>query len=365
MESLRGMAETESAASLETMAYSLLVLARSGNPQMAYHDTMAQKLSRLTREARCFLAAAIATADPQHADSARSVLTSSVPFSGDDDRWMSQPASLALESIAWSSIDPRAPEALHALDRLLLDRNRLGHWDDTWKNGLAILAVAMQADDPSLKHPPRTIRIESTDGAETIVTLDGNSPVTTLQFNASVGMKLVASAAGGPVYARVNLSSVPEIAPQRASSSNGLAIDRIHYRIGADGSLTPLTDPKPGDLVRVLLRVTLPDDDSRHLVVEDRLPATFEAIDESFKTQRAAIADSGTRDWEIGYRELRNEGAVFFIDRAERRGTYTVSYLARCTLAGEANAAPAKVESMYDPGKNALSASRSFAAPTP
>jgi len=115
----------------------------------------------------------------------------------------------------------------------------------------------------------------------------------------------------------------------------------------------------------VILRVTLPDNDSRHLVVEDRLPAIFETIDESFNTQRAANAGPQERDWQVGHREFRDEGAVFFIDRAARKGMYTVSYLARCTLAGTAHAGPAKVESMYDPGQRALSASRSYVTPSP
>ena len=51
---------------------------------------------------------------------------------------------------------------------------------------------------------------------------------------------------------------------------------------------------------------------------------------------------------------------MFFLDHVWRKGTYTVTYLARCTLAGTATAPPAKVESMYDPENFALSASRVF-----
>jgi len=365
IERLRGMAESESAATLETMAYSLFVLARTGHVQAAYHDTMATKLPRLTREARGFLAAAIATGNPQQAEFAKSVLNSKIAFSSADDRWMNDSADLAIECIAWSTIDPRSPEALRALDRLLLDRNPDGHWDHTWRNGLAILAVAMHAEREDQATVRRDIHLESSAGATSTIVLDGAYPVVSRRFKASAGMKLVATATGGPVFARVRITSFPEVGPMRQTSSGGLAIDRIHYRVGPDGSLSPLAEARPGDLIRVVLRVTLPDDDSRHLVVEDRLPGIFETIDESFNTQRAANAGPEERDWQVGHREFRDEGAVFFIDRAARKGTYTVSYLARCTLAGTAHAGPAKVESMYDPGQRALSASRSFVTPSP
>ncbi|MEI7912129.1 MAG: hypothetical protein WCK77_21050, partial [Verrucomicrobiota bacterium] len=58
--------------------------------------------------------------------------------------------------------------------------------------------------------------------------------------------------------------------------------------------------------------------------------------------------------------ELRSDRAVFFLDEVGHRGTYTLTYLVRCTLAGASTAPPAKVESMYDPSQFALSASRNF-----
>ena len=75
----------------------------------------------------------------------------------------------------------------------------------------------------------------------------------------------------------------------------------------------------------------------------------------------AAAAGAGvTTGWSISHQELRDDRAVFFLDWVPSRGTYTVQYLARCTLAGTATAPPAKVESMYDPENVALSASRTF-----
>ena len=110
------------------------------------------------------------------------------------------------------------------------------------------------------------------------------------------------------------------------------------------------------------LRVTLPKDDTRYLVIEDPVPSIFETVNNDFKSQRAAVGlATSEHDWNVSHTELRTDRAEFFLDHVYRKGTYTVSYLARCTLAGEATAPPAKVESMYDPENYALSASRNFA----
>jgi uncharacterized protein YfaS (alpha-2-macroglobulin family) len=111
----------------------------------------------------------------------------------------------------------------------------------------------------------------------------------------------------------------------------------------------------------VTLRVTLPADNSRYLVVEDPLPASFETVNSEFKSQRSATAVATTRNyWDVSHTELRSDRAVFYLNEVGRRGTYSLSYLARCTLAGETTAPPAKVESMYDPTQYALSPSRVF-----
>jgi uncharacterized protein YfaS (alpha-2-macroglobulin family) len=172
------------------------------------------------------------------------------------------------------------------------------------------------------------------------------------------GLKLPASS-DGTAFVRVKLAARPQIAPQMPVANNGMQITRTWERVLDDGTTEALDTPKPGDLIKVELRVTLPTDGSRYLVVEDRLPAIFETVDQRFKSQAAAGA-AVRRNWNISHQELRDDRAVFFLDWVPTRGTYTINYLARCTLAGKATAPPAKVESMYDPENVALSASRTF-----
>ncbi len=166
----------------------------------------------------------------------------------------------------------------------------------------------------------------------------------------------------GPAFVRVTLSSKPKITPLQPVSANGLEVTRFYRRVNADGSDEPLDVPKVGDLIRVQLRVTLPRDDARYMVVEDRLPGTFEAVNNTFESQAANMNAGATSEqsWSVSHNEIRADRVMFFMDRPYGRGTHTLSYLARVTLEGSAYAPPAKVEAMYDPEQLALSASRKF-----
>jgi uncharacterized protein YfaS (alpha-2-macroglobulin family) len=155
--------------------------------------------------------------------------------------------------------------------------------------------------------------------------------------------------------------------PSSASASppnrNSFRSNPFYEKVNADGTTATLTEPNVGDLIKVTLRITLPSDDTRYLVIEDPLPAIFETVNNEFKSQSSIAApDVGLNGWEVSHTELRTERAVFYLDHVGHRGTYQVSYLARCTLAGDVTAPQAKVESMYDPSRFALSASRKFAA---
>ena len=359
--SLRGLSDAKSAQILESHARSLLVLSLAGKPQPAYMNWMVDKIQLLTPAARSMLAAAIAHGNPAAASTARQVLTSKVPFSLKDDDWMPYSPDKALELIAWLAIDPDGSEATATLDRMLNERNPYGHWRTTWVNGWSLVAMGLYAKNEGRPADSVALNLETNDGTETIQ-LSPDSPTATRHLSLGPDLKLNVSA-DQAAFVRVRLASKPPVAPIQPVANNGMSIDRIYYRVNADGSAEPLTEPKPGDLIRVSLRVTLPGDDTRYLVIEDPLPAVFETVNTDFKSQSSALGvRTSENDWNISHSELRSDRAVFFLDHVWRKGTYTVTYLARCTLAGRATAPPAKVESMYNPENFALSASRVFSA---
>jgi hypothetical protein len=273
-------------------------------------------------------------------------------------RWT---ADQAYQLLAWTAADPTGVEATKSLDKLLNDRSPYGHWRTTWVNGWSLIAMAAYADSQDLGSRAIAFTLDTDDGSETIA-IGPDQPVAARSFKLSPGLKLDL-AADHPAFVRLKIAAKPRIAPLQPVATNGLAIDRIHERILPDGRAELLTQPKLGDLIRVTLRVTLPSDDTRYLVIEDPLPALFETVNTDFKSQRAAVGATGSEnDWQVSHSELRGDRAVFYLDQVWRRGTYNLTYLARCTVSGQATAPPAKVESMYDPENFALSASRVFTA---
>lgn len=357
--SLRGLADTKSASVLESYARALLVLSLAEAPQPAYQSAMIDRLANLTPAARGMLAAAIALGNPADAATARQVLTSKVPFNLKDDDWMPYSPDTALELIAWLAIEPDGPEATKTLDRMLNERNPYGHWRTTWVNGWSLVAMGRYAEHEENRAESVALNLETNDGTEAIL-LSPDSPTAIRTLTLGPNLKLNVSA-DHSAFVRLRVASKPPVAPIQPVANNGLSIDRLYYRVNPDGSMEPLTEPKPGDLIRVSLRVTLPKDDTRYLVIEDPLPAVFETVNTDFKSQSSALGiRTSENDWNISHSELRSDRAVFFLDHIWRKGTYTVTYLARCTLAGQATAPPAKVESMYDPENFALSASRVF-----
>ena len=221
--------------------------------------------------------------------------------------------------------------------------------------------MAAYAKEKGITDKPASLTLETPSGNSVLV-LDKDQPVAARSFKLSPGLKLNA-ASDERVFVRVSIAAKPRIQPIQPVATNGLAIDRFYHRILPDGTEEILTEPRVGDLIRVSLRVTLPRDGTSYVVVEDPLASLFETVNSDFQSQRSAAGVSGSEnDWSVSHSELRSDRAVFFLDHVRRGGTHTLSYLARCTIAGRATAPPAKVESMYDPEKFALSASRIFAA---
>lgn len=361
IESLRGAGEAKSSAELENHARSLYTLALLGKTQPPYHALMTEKLPAMSNSARALLAAAMAVGSegrPKVLAAANDILKSKVSYKPlEGEYWSPGNAGIAAELIARIAIDPNSKETHATLDKLLKDRNPYGHWRNTWGNGWSMLAVSQYAAQQALSDEPVKLVLETKAGTEEI-TLSKDQPTAAFSFplDPAGGIKLSSSAAA---FVRMKVSGKPAIAPMAAVANNGLSIDRLYEKVLPSGQTEVLAQPALGDLIRVTLRVTLPDDDTRYLVVDDPLPASFEAVNSDFSSQASGqTIQTSENDWNISHSELRSDRAVFFMDHVYRKGTYKLTYLARCTVGGEVNVPPAKVESMYDPENFALSATQ-------
>ena len=353
---LRGIGASKSTDELENACRATWILALAEREPASYINALKDRMADLTPRSRCLLALAAeasGTGDPE------AILRDKTKLRLKDDSWMAWQNDNALSLLAWSAVDSDSTEALTALDKLIQERNPYGHWQTTWVNGWSLLALATYAEHHD-EETTATVTLTTVDGPQKIKLEAGKAPVT-LDF--PLGGELVLSATSDePAYVRVKLASKPAIAPQKPVAKNGLEITRFYERVKSDGTSEPLEAAKLGDLVRVTLQVAMPQDDARYLVVEDHLPAIFEAVNNDFASQSANPNAGGTsvNDWNISHSELRSDRAVFFYDRIWKAGQTKITYLARCTMEGKAVAPPAKVESMYNPDNTALSASREF-----
>ena len=353
---LRGIGTSNSSYDLENACRAVWILALTKREPAAYLNTLKDRMADLSPRARCLLALAAKTSG---SGDAAAILRDKTKLRLKDDGWMAWQNDHALSLLAWSAVEPDGKEASVALEKLIQERNPYGHWNTTWVNAWSLLALAAYAENHD-EEKPATVTLAGTDGPQTI-TLEAGKPAVSLDFPLGGDLALTASS-DQAAYVRVKLASKPDLAPQKPVAKNGLQITRFYERVKSDGSVEPLESAKLGDLVRVTLRVDLPSDDSRYLIVEDRLPAIFEAVNNDFASQ-AAHGNAGAtsdNDWSVSHSELRSDRAMFFFDRVWRRGPQEITYLARCTMEGKAIAPPAKVESMYDPDNTALSASREF-----
>jgi uncharacterized protein YfaS (alpha-2-macroglobulin family) len=188
-------------------------------------------------------------------------------------------------------------------------------------------------------------------------------------------LSLDASGAGTVAYYYITVHEVPLERPV-TPIDQGVQVERWYERYD---SKTPIVTAAEGDLVRVRLRVTVPEE--RHfLVLDDALPAGLEAVDLSLRTtatlpgpgaaSEQADEEGGEVEeregwwwfgrWDSGWwtpwdhRELRDDRVVY-VATLLWPGTYTASYVARATTPGVFVRPPAHAEEMYNPAVNGRS----------
>jgi uncharacterized protein YfaS (alpha-2-macroglobulin family) len=141
----------------------------------------------------------------------------------------------------------------------------------------------------------------------------------------------------------------------------GLSIER-RYAPNVEGIAPSATTFKTGDLVRVTLRLRLPQE-RRFVAVTDPLPAGFELVESWFATTASDLAreqeSQGRSEEESTWRAWWERGGFDHVERHDDRvlafatrlseGIHEFTYIARATTAGTFRTAPAHAEEMYEP----------------
>lgn len=187
-------------------------------------------------------------------------------------------------------------------------------------------------------------------------------------------LRLAIHADGGAAYYYLTVQEVPLARPVNPSQA-GIAVERWYERFDAPTSVVGTTE---GELVRVRLRITVPED-RQFVVLDDPLPAGLEAVDLTLRTAATvpgpgatsrAMEEGSPEDvsldrwgygsWDSGWwtpfdhKEIRDDRVVYFATLLWK-GTYSVSYIARATTPGVFVRPPAHAAEMYNPAVNGRS----------
>ncbi len=225
-----------------------------------------------------------------------------------------------------------------------------------------------------------------TAGADSVV------PLTGLVQGSDLAVQLAASGAGAPVYYYLTVHEVPKARPVNPEDQ-GIRVERWYERYD---KAEPITTVAAGQLVRVRLRITVPEE-RQFLVLDDALPAGLEAVDLSLRTASLTPGpgvdeatsylapeqadEEGVEEgdhyarwyygrWEAGWwspfehRELRDDRVVYSAT-VLWQGTYTLSYIARATTPGTFVRPPAHAEEMYNPAVYGRSDGGTFTVTAP
>ncbi len=223
---------------------------------------------------------------------------------------------------------------------------REGHWGSTFANAWVVYAMARFDQRDSISHPMNAV-VEF-GGREYPVSLDGQHRKMVLRLNNHPGpmrFRFQGGNEGNLVYLTVRSAMRPVGNPDVAIN-RGLVVKRKYSRISPEGNSEDEMPMRVGDLVKVVIKVNVKNEEAHYLAIEDGLPASLEPVFTRLKSQRINVRT--IHNWRIDHHELRKDRAVFYVNHPQK-GEYVFEYIARVRAQGEVTAPPVKAEAMYNP----------------
>ena len=263
------------------------------------------------------------------------------------------------------------------MSRWLLNKRTNGTWGDTYTNGAVLRSFTDIARFSEKVKPSIDVLVKA--GAVALTeklgptSLDVVSKQFPLRDLDSGSFPLSATAKGqGTLHWSAQLRyALP--AETLKARNQGFSIERSYFPYRGIKSIfgKPATTFAAGDLVTVELIVTTPDRRS-NVVVDDALPAGFEALDAKLASTALGSTegsdDAGSspsvefadgvlpaESAGVDHTEVRDDRVLLFATRLEP-GTFRYTYTARATVPGRFVAAPTHAEEMYRAGVNGRSA---------
>jgi uncharacterized protein YfaS (alpha-2-macroglobulin family) len=328
-------------------------LAYAGAPEPALNDSLVAQVELLSSEDRSLLAVALLeSGNPP--DRVRTVLNAPAPKSTRTSRFGNNARELAIQLLAQSRLEPAGAES-QRLTQALVATQRHGHWNTTQGNAWALWALAGISRASTASSEIRG-EIKFHDRNIPFV-LSPTSPVVVVDAPLSTNdARLRLSHSGtAPILVQVDVTSRPPASPNPTQAvDRGFRIQRSFASLDSRNQPQPATALHVGDRVLVTLTIDAPES-ADWIAIEDPIAAILEPVQGAFRTE-GGTAVAGLDRWSSDFQEVRADRMLFFRD-ALPEGRHTIRYLARVRAAGDAIAAPCRIEAMYDPERSGLSAS--------
>ena len=369
-------------------AFSVKVLAEHGRNQDSNINRLVAMADRLPIFALSYLADALSASrirDARYQDIARR-LTNAVRLEGD----AAHVEELDSEGLQWlwnSNVRATAlvldgfvrrgdsPTLVPGMVRWLLSVRTRGRWGNTQENATALESLVSYYRTFEAEIPNMTATVAIGSRPAGTATFRGRSsaahdvhlamPDLLRQVPAGAERELAVSREGtGRLYYTARLDYA--LAEPPPAIDLGMRIDRRYERFVESGGSAPATTFNAGDLIRVTLTLTTPQE-RRYVAVTDALPAGVEAVDSFFRTTATDLArDTSVEQhggasewwWERGgfdHVEKYDDRVTLFATRLAN-GRHQFSYLVRATTTGTFSAAGTIAEEMYAPEVNGRSA---------
>ncbi len=255
-----------------------------------------------------------------------------------------------------------ADEARPIVSWLMRQRGQAGIWYGTQDNVWSLVGLVsyQAAFEPRRALVTASATLESTRLLEPALDLRQPSASRRIPMSQVAGIvapgsagRLTVKAVGtGSAFCTTRLS-VARPARDVEPLSHGFTLGRRYVPVvgGKDGAAA--TTFAPGDLVRVILTIRVPED-RLFVAVSDPLPAGLEVADTSLATAAPDAQDAGdgarTFWWRSGFDRIeRLDQRVDPFATTLPDGDYEVSYLARAVTPGTFFATPPRAEAMYEP----------------
>jgi uncharacterized protein YfaS (alpha-2-macroglobulin family) len=274
--------------------------------------------------------------------------------------WNTDTRTTAIVLNAFVQIDPTNPITANAVRWLMAHRNG-NHWQSTQETAWTLIALTnwLTASKELQADYPYAVGLNGKTLTQGTATKDNLTDTVKLQVELKDLLKndinyLVftrGDGTGNLYYTAYLTASLPVESIQPLDQ--GASLSRQYFTL--DDPKHPITEIQRGEIVRVRLTIVAPAA-LHYIVIDDPLPAGFEAIDASLNTS-TQVPSSYTLDdynqlgwgwWFFYHKEIRDEKVTLSTDYLPA-GTYVFTYLARASTVGTFKVIPPTALEFYFP----------------